>query len=445
MSYSFGWWDYIAGHEPAMINRYSEERIIRRGALTPGFAPADEPWFRFDYVADDLTYPLAVRWAPERGEIILDHNKSAEIWRRETGAGPAPPPFGTFVRVDDLVPDALWCWPGVIDAHFSRLKEDEPPTPPTPGYRFHKGRSPLTLFRLGGYHNGDWRDRWVAEEANDVHFSPLLTSGSRTIWTGDFYAERSVISMTDADDFRRPYAEVPPYERRVLLAPAAPAPSTLRFVNPATCPGFDDDYPDWIRAFLAKDPWPRRTDNLTVYEPMTPHVVSLDHKRLIRHPWTYTAPGHGSLVELALRLDFMGLSVTATNVVPGRANLLGPYMGGPHLDKTSLVCGLDGLVPSWTPPPGGVVRLADYNDWLNGQTIYEGHLGPERGADVSLQQRDLIDALFLLFGADTFLMRAGHVSRWPATEQFDCVASSNRFLGGRLVMSRIKFNYVAKT
>jgi hypothetical protein len=53
-----------------MINRYSEERIVRRGALTPGFAPADEPWFRFDYVADDLTYPLAVRWAPEAAQPV---------------------------------------------------------------------------------------------------------------------------------------------------------------------------------------------------------------------------------------------------------------------------------------------------------------------------------------------------------------------------------------
>jgi len=49
--------------------------------------------------------------------------------------------------------------------------------------------------------------------------------------------------MTNADEFRRTYAEVPRYERRVLLAPAATAPAPLRFVNPATCPGFGDDYP----------------------------------------------------------------------------------------------------------------------------------------------------------------------------------------------------------
>jgi hypothetical protein len=40
-------------------------------------------------------------------------------------------------------------------------------------------------------------------------------------------------------------------------------------------------------------------------------------------------------------------------------------------------------------------------------------------------------------------MWAGHVSRWPTIEQFDGVASANRFLGGRLVNSRIKFNYIA--
>ena len=145
-------------------------------------ASPDEPWLRFDYVADDMTYPLAVRWAPERGEILLDHNKSADIWRRETGSGIAPPPFGTFVRVDDLVPDALWCWPGVIDAHFRRLTEDAPPAPPRLPDGFHKGPSPLTLFRLGGYQNGHWQDRLVCEEANDVHFSPLLDGSMGSIW-----------------------------------------------------------------------------------------------------------------------------------------------------------------------------------------------------------------------------------------------------------------------
>jgi len=93
-----------------------------------------------------LTSPLAVRWAPERGEIVLDHNKSAEIWRRETGAGTAAPPFGAFIRVDDLVSDALWCWPGVIDAHFNRLVEDGPPPSSGPDYRLHNKQ------RFYGYH-----------------------------------------------------------------------------------------------------------------------------------------------------------------------------------------------------------------------------------------------------------------------------------------------------
>jgi hypothetical protein len=146
---------------------------------------------------------------------------------------------------------------------------------------------------------------------------------------------------------------------------------------------------------------------------------------------------------LAVRLDFNGLPVAATTVVPGNERNHGPYMGGPYLGKTPMVCGVDGLVPSWNPPPDGVVRLAEYNDWLEGHAIPRGSLGTEKGADVSMQQRDLIDAIFLLFGVDNFLMRAGPISRWAAVEQLECVASSNRFLGGRLVMSRIKFHYIA--
>jgi hypothetical protein len=93
--------------------------------------------------------------------------------------------------------------------------------------------------------------------------------------------------------------------------------------NPLKSPRFVY-YPECIHTFLAKDPWLRRMDNLTVHEPMTPHAVSLNHKRLIRHPWMYTAPSHGSLVELALRLDFMGLPVVATSVVPWRKDFIGP-------------------------------------------------------------------------------------------------------------------------
>jgi hypothetical protein len=143
MTYSFGWWDYADGPQPAMVNRFSKERIVRRGPLDAGIAPADEPWLRFDYVADDLTYPLAVKWAPDLGEIILDHNKSAEIWRRETGAIATAPAFGTYVRVDDLAPDAFWCWPGVMDIYFQRLAESQ-----------SERIAPITLYRLGGWSNG---------------------------------------------------------------------------------------------------------------------------------------------------------------------------------------------------------------------------------------------------------------------------------------------------
>ena len=461
MSYSFGWWDFNETDQPAVVNRYSAERIVRRGTLEPGMAPPDEPWLRFDYIADDLTYPLAVRWAPEAGEILLDHNKSAEIWRRETGSGAAPPPFGTFVRVDDLVPDALWCWPGVIDAHFRRLKEDPPPAPPRRPDPFHKGRSPLTLFRLGGYQNGHWQDRLVCEEANDVHFSPLSDGSLSSIWGYQyFYKDVSVSAMISAGDFRQSYEHLPQYTQRVFLAPDASAPSPLVFVDPVSCPDFGVDYPEWMRRLLAGDPVGKPTvaspgQVLEVHEPLTPHAVSLDSKRLIRHPWVIVTGGHHlpAVAWWALTLDFMGLPV----VRPGRADASpgrelrygrqkGGYMGGPYSESNAL-----DLWPGWPGsiqdlPASGVVRLADYDAWLSEHTPNSVRWTAPRGVDVSLQQRDFIDALFLFTHVDDRVGEAtGRLNRRQKDQKFDCIASSARFLGGRLVNSRVKYNYIAAT
>ncbi len=66
--------------------------------------------------------------------------------------------------------------------------------------------------------------------------------------------------------------------------------------------------------------------------------------------------------------------------------------------------------------------------------------------DVSLQQRDFIDALFLFKRVvDHGLKAKGRLTRAPLEQNFDCIASSARFLGGRMVNSRIKFNYIATT
>ena len=124
MSYAFGWWDYEEiDNEPQMICRDSDERVVMVGDLPePWLAkaiaehpkrPADR-WKRFEYRHEEFWFPLIVNWVPEEGRILVDYNLSSELWRLETNADTEHPPYGGWVRVDDMVPDAFWCWPGGI-------------------------------------------------------------------------------------------------------------------------------------------------------------------------------------------------------------------------------------------------------------------------------------------------------------------------------------------
>jgi len=64
--------------------------------------------------------------------------------------------------------------------------------------------------------------------------------------------------------------------------------------------------------------------------------------------------------------------------------------------------------------------------------------------DVSLQQRDSSMRCFCLRAVNDRAGKAkGRLNRPPEEQKFDCIASSARFLGGRLVSSRVKFNYIA--
>ena len=121
MSYAFGWWDYEEIYnEPQMICRDSDERVVMVCDLAdPWLAkaiaehpkrPADR-WKRFEYRHEEFWFPLIVNWVPEEGRILVDYNLSSELWRQETNAETEYPPYGGWVRVDDMVPDAFWCWP----------------------------------------------------------------------------------------------------------------------------------------------------------------------------------------------------------------------------------------------------------------------------------------------------------------------------------------------
>ena len=125
MSYVFGWWDFVeVDGEQQMVCRDSDERVVMvRDLEKPWLAkacaehpkrPADR-WKRFEYRHAEFWFPLIVNWVPDEGRILVDYNLSSELWRLETNADTEYPPYGGWVRVDDMVPDAFWCWPGILE------------------------------------------------------------------------------------------------------------------------------------------------------------------------------------------------------------------------------------------------------------------------------------------------------------------------------------------
>lgn len=155
MSYSFGWWDFIEiDGEPQMVCRDSDERVVMvRDLEEPWLAkaiaehpkrPADR-WKRFEYRHEEFWFPLIVNWMPEEGRILVDYNLSSELWRQETNADTEYPPYGGWVRVDDMVPDAFWSWKNFnsekteifqIINEFSKIENG--------------------LYLVGGYLQGEW-------------------------------------------------------------------------------------------------------------------------------------------------------------------------------------------------------------------------------------------------------------------------------------------------
>lgn len=155
MSYAFGWWNYEEiNNEPQMICRDSDERVVMVGDLAePWLAKAiathpkrpEDRWKRFEYRHEEFWFPLIVSWVPEEGRILVDYNLSSEAWRQETNAETEYPPYGAWVRVDDMVSDAFWSWENFnsekteifqIVNEFSKIKNG--------------------LYLVGGYLQADW-------------------------------------------------------------------------------------------------------------------------------------------------------------------------------------------------------------------------------------------------------------------------------------------------
>lgn len=162
MSYTFGWWDFetINGEEQ-MICRDSDERVVKVGSLDEpwlGKACAEHPkrptdrWMRFEYRHSEFWFPLIVNWVPEEGRILVDYNLSSELWRQETNAETEYPPYGGWVRVDDMVPDAFWCWPeGIFENAYQAedVRKDD-----------------WGIFLIGKWHDRCWKSNLFARECS---------------------------------------------------------------------------------------------------------------------------------------------------------------------------------------------------------------------------------------------------------------------------------------
>jgi len=162
MSYAFGWWDFVEiDGEPQMVCRDSDERVVMVGDLEEPWlakAIAEHPkrpsdrWKRFEYRHDEFWFPLIVNWVPEEGHVLVDYNLSSELWRIETNAETEYPPYGGWVRVDDMVPDAFWCWPGVLEARYAK----------EPIGQHMPGDHAIKYFFKGGWYQDSWSGSYFA-------------------------------------------------------------------------------------------------------------------------------------------------------------------------------------------------------------------------------------------------------------------------------------------
>ncbi len=143
----FGWWKAVA-RERMLVNRVSGQRVRRVGRTQDADAPADQVWLRFEYEdKEGVRFPLLVRqvelrelgctWrrGANRQALVVDYERSAALWRHETGAAADYPSYGLWCRVDDCITDALPCWPRMTS----------------------QDRILFSVFVVGGWLNGTWR------------------------------------------------------------------------------------------------------------------------------------------------------------------------------------------------------------------------------------------------------------------------------------------------
>lgn len=264
----FGWWKAVA-RERMLVNRASGQRVRRVGPAQAADLPADQVWLRFEYEdKEGVRFPLLVRqvelwelgrtWTrvANRQALVVDYERSAALWRHETGAAEDYPSYGLWCRVDDCITDALPCWP--------RMTSQD---------RIH-----FSVFFVGGWLNGTWRsdfrrsfsslDRKCFEQGSahykKYHNGKLYNGGPV------YKAERPTLLPLDM---------APPSPWRFHPFSPEPAP------DGGTQPGMDYD----VRFANEREVAPFNSHRLTVppefpltgFEGRTPYMRSVDGRRVV--------------------------------------------------------------------------------------------------------------------------------------------------------------------
>ncbi len=121
-----GWWQWAGGGDAGDLGQmwhiHTGERLVHRGPIDPAqraslgadlHADLREAatLHRFDYLHEELDYPLILSVTPDFSRLELDHTASAALWRAEVGAAEHFPRYGAFCRVDDAALEAFRIWP----------------------------------------------------------------------------------------------------------------------------------------------------------------------------------------------------------------------------------------------------------------------------------------------------------------------------------------------
>ena len=149
MNQSIGWWEWDPDDD-AMTIASTGERVAYLGPfkLQAELDLPGEQWLLFEYRRDDQRYPVLVQsgsYHPHGRSrttsiyLRLDHIASARLWARQSAMQSEHPPYTFWDRVDELMVDAISCWPrGLVDVYW-----------------------PNRLYVNGGWINGEWSETYL--------------------------------------------------------------------------------------------------------------------------------------------------------------------------------------------------------------------------------------------------------------------------------------------